>query len=86
MIVIADKHGCVPEACQDLVQFVTKECRHLAFCGLMTIGRAGYNAKDGPNPDFMVHSPDDQLHLLHSRFPLKRHSSDVVKSSCNHYT
>ncbi|KAL5471362.1 hypothetical protein EMCRGX_G029473, partial [Ephydatia muelleri] len=68
-----DKHGCLPEACQDLVQFVTKECRHLTFCGLMTIGRAGYNAKDGPNPDFMtlLRCGEKLLQSLHLDRPLE---------------
>ena len=46
------KHGCVPEECVDLGQYVVEECPHLKLCGLMTIGRQGQINR--PNPDFMV--------------------------------
>ncbi|XKL62191.1 hypothetical protein PGB90_002024 [Kerria lacca] len=30
-----------------------EDCSHLKFCGLMTIGKYGYDTSLGPNPDFL---------------------------------
>ena len=46
------KHGCTPEECADLGQYVAEECPHLELCGLMTIGRQCQMIT--PNPDFVV--------------------------------
>lgn len=60
----AAKHGCVPEAAVDLARYVLKDCPHLEFCGLMTIGRIGHDSThQGPNPDFAVCHLSTQLCL-----------------------
>ena len=51
----ADKHGCCPEECLELVQRISEDCKHLMFCGLMTIGRPRQH-HSGQNPDFQVPS------------------------------
>ena len=47
-----DKHGCQPEESVELAHRITEDCKHLTFCGLMTIGRVRH--LPGPNPDFLV--------------------------------
>ena len=48
------KHGCLPESCTDLVNFIIEECSNLEFTGLMTIGSVGHNVNEcGDNPDFL---------------------------------
>lgn len=48
-----EKNGCEPDSCWKLVDFVLKNCPHLKFLGLMTIGQFGYDLSLGPNPDFL---------------------------------
>ncbi|XP_014291019.1 pyridoxal phosphate homeostasis protein isoform X1 [Halyomorpha halys] len=48
-----EKNGCEPNSCWELVDFVLKNCPHLKFVGLMTIGQYGYDTSLGPNPDFL---------------------------------
>lgn len=43
-----------PDESVSLSKFVIEECPHLKFLGLMTIGKFGYDASEGPNPDFLV--------------------------------
>lgn len=49
-----EKGGCEPDTCWTLVDHVLKECNHLKFIGLMTIGKYGYDLSLGPNPDFLT--------------------------------
>ena len=37
-----------------MVEFIIKQCEHLEFLGLMTIGAFDHSYADGPNPDFEV--------------------------------
>lgn len=50
----AEKSGVLPEDTVPLSKFVIEECHHLKFCGLMTIGKYGYDTSLGLNPDFIV--------------------------------
>lgn len=50
----AEKSGVLPEDTVPLSKFVIEECHHLKFCGLMTIGKYGYDTSLGLNPDFLV--------------------------------
>lgn len=49
-----EKSGVTPEECILLSKYVTEECSHLRFLGLMTIGKFGHNLLEGPNPDFFT--------------------------------
>lgn len=46
------KLGCSPAEVVDVVDYILRECPHLDFQGLMTIGRIGHEPKNGKNPDF----------------------------------
>ncbi|KAJ3643408.1 hypothetical protein Zmor_026121 [Zophobas morio] len=48
-----EKNGAPPSDVIKLTNYVLKECPNLHLEGLMTIGRFGYDPKDGPNPDFV---------------------------------
>ena len=56
----ANKSGCQPDLCVQLVKHVIDACPHLSLCGLMTIGSLGHDYTKGPNPDFecLVHCRD----------------------------
>uniref|UniRef100_A0A0R3X6R9 Ala_racemase_N domain-containing protein n=1 Tax=Hydatigena taeniaeformis TaxID=6205 RepID=A0A0R3X6R9_HYDTA len=46
------KGGVVVSELVDLYKAVSSSCPYLNLCGLMTIGRYGYDEISGPNPDF----------------------------------
>lgn len=47
------KGGTTDEGAVDLVRHVIDNCKNLEFVGLMTIGLYGFDATQGPNPDFV---------------------------------
>ncbi|XP_069773567.1 pyridoxal phosphate homeostasis protein [Narcine bancroftii] len=48
------KHGLSAEETLGTVRHIIDNCPSLEFVGLMTIGRYGYDPREGPNPDFQV--------------------------------
>lgn len=48
-----EKNGVPPAEVTNVVKFVLNDCSNLELDGLMTIGKFGYDAADGPNPDFV---------------------------------
>ncbi|XP_055518312.1 pyridoxal phosphate homeostasis protein [Leucoraja erinacea] len=48
------KHGMSAADTLGTVSHIFDHCPGLEFVGLMTIGRYGYDLKEGPNPDFQV--------------------------------
>lgn len=48
------KNGIPPSEALNLTRFVLNQCENLELEGLMTIGKYGYDPKDGPNPDFLT--------------------------------
>ncbi|CAG5014199.1 unnamed protein product [Parnassius apollo] len=48
------KNGIEPSETCKLVEYVLKNCPHLEFVGLMTIGQYDYDVSKGPNPDFIT--------------------------------
>lgn len=51
---VAEKGGVAVSELVGLYKAVSESCPHLNLCGLMTIGRYGYDESLGPNPDFSV--------------------------------
>ncbi|XP_044269334.1 pyridoxal phosphate homeostasis protein [Tribolium madens] len=49
-----EKSGVEPSEVVDLTKFVLSECPNLHLEGLMTIGKFGYDIRNGPNPDFLT--------------------------------
>lgn len=52
---VLEKGGVAVADLVGLYKAVSENCPHLNLCGLMTIGRYGYDQNLGPNPDFSVH-------------------------------
>ncbi|XP_011702292.1 PREDICTED: proline synthase co-transcribed bacterial homolog protein [Wasmannia auropunctata] len=48
-----EKNGCDIEQVSTLVKYVIENCPNLKLMGIMTIGKFGYDIKNGPNPDFL---------------------------------
>ncbi|XP_078095788.1 pyridoxal phosphate homeostasis protein isoform X2 [Mustelus asterias] len=48
------KHGLSVAETVETVRHILTNCPNLEFVGLMTIGRYGYDLREGPNPDFQV--------------------------------
>ncbi|XP_062871565.1 pyridoxal phosphate homeostasis protein [Trichomycterus rosablanca] len=48
------KHGLNPDETVSTVKHIISNCPALAFAGLMTVGRYGYDLTEGPNPDFQM--------------------------------
>ncbi|RZC41863.1 proline synthase co-transcribed bacterial -like protein [Asbolus verrucosus] len=48
-----DKNGISPSEVVTLTKYIINDCNNLHLDGLMTIGRFGYKAENGPNPDFV---------------------------------
>ncbi|XP_019865232.2 pyridoxal phosphate homeostasis protein-like [Aethina tumida] len=50
----AEKSGIEPKEVCNLAKYILDDCPNLQLHGLMTIGKYGYDPKDGPNPDFIT--------------------------------
>lgn len=64
-----EKSGAPMSDVMLVILHIIKECPHLHFCGLMTIGKLGHDYATGPNGDFVrlmevVKMCEDQLHYL----------------------
>lgn len=49
-----EKNGIAPTEAPSLAKFIIENCPNLKFCGIMTIGKYGYDISQGPNPDFLL--------------------------------
>ncbi|XP_019865276.1 pyridoxal phosphate homeostasis protein [Aethina tumida] len=61
-----EKSGIEPKEVCNLAKYILDECPNLQLHGLMTIGKFGYDPKDGPNPDFisLIKCKDDLCKTL----------------------
>ena len=72
-----DKHGIASGGYLELVRYIRKECDHLSFAGLTTIGRMNHHAARTTSTDQTLTSL--YVQLVYIAEPFKRHQWQILR-------